>query len=158
MNPTFRPGNPADRAFFNRLSRECFPEADRFRSYQVRRFLENPAGSILAEVLEHDGADCGFAVWITRKGESWVRLYALCVDAAHRGKGAAKTYLSEKLAELSKRYDRALLEVRLDNENAIALYESLGFRKDFIFRDYYRDQAPAHRMVLKFDRNQIMIR
>lgn len=147
MNSVSRPASPSDRALFNRLSRECFPGADRFRGYQVRRFLENPSGSIMAEVLLHDGADCGFAVWITRKGERWVRLYALCVAEAFRGKHVAKNYLAAKLPMLAEKYDRAILEVRLSNAPAISLYESLGFRKDFVFQDYYRDKAPAHRMV-----------
>ncbi len=65
-------------------------------------------------------------------------LYSLAVLPAHRGHGLARSLLGEGLNWLKSRgLTRCLLEVRVTNVPAIALYESIGFARDGIRKNYY---------------------
>jgi ribosomal-protein-alanine N-acetyltransferase len=46
---------------------------------------------------------------------------------------------------------RALLEVRAGNREALALYESLGFRRVGVRRGYYRDPAEDALLMTRDD-------
>lgn len=64
----------------------------------------------------------------------------LCVDIPHQKKGYGRLLLQDLLNSLANSVISTLvLEVRPSNKIAIALYESLGFKKDAIKQGYYRD-------------------
>lgn len=64
----------------------------------------------------------------------------LCIDIAHQGRGFGRYLMQELLASLSKNaVSTLMLEVRPSNHTAIVLYESLGFHRDIVKKDYYKD-------------------
>ena len=96
-------------------------------------------------------ADCANAVAayiliIYHPGTRLARIYSLAVAHQHRGMGIAKLLI--QAGEQSAHDDGRLylrLEVSVDNTPAIKLYESLGYQKFGIYRDYYQDHKDALR-------------
>ena len=78
-------------------------------------------------------------VIVSRYVDAW-HVMNLSVDPAHRRQGIA-TRLMRALFEATGDDDRrgCTLEVRVSNEAAIKLYETLGFRSQGIRRGYYTD-------------------
>ena len=76
---------------------------------------------------------------ISRYVDAW-HVMNVAVDPSHRRRGIA-TRLLERLFELTKSDGRRgyTLEVRVSNEGAITLYESLGFEQRGVRRGYYTD-------------------
>jgi ribosomal-protein-alanine N-acetyltransferase len=85
-----------------------------------------------------DDAVVGYAgLCAYRGGESYVQTIA--VAKAHQGTGIGKSLLRALLAEAAYRGARRVdLEVRADNQPAIALYERHGFRRIGLRRGYYQ--------------------
>jgi ribosomal-protein-alanine N-acetyltransferase len=75
----------------------------------------------------------------SRYVDAW-HVMNVAVDPAHRRRGIATTLLAH-LFELTRDDERRgyTLEVRVSNEEAIALYEKLGFEARGIRRGYYTD-------------------
>lgn len=63
-------------------------------------------------------------------------IHTIGVDPEHRGRGIGRRLLDELLAFAGD--DVIFLEVRTDNEPAIALYRSVGFQTVGVRRRYYR--------------------
>ena len=125
------------------LEVRCF-DTDRLsrRSFQwmIRR------GNGWLELVEDGEGLLGYVLVLFHKGTSLARLYSMAVDARARGQGLGRRLLERAEAEARQRgsvYMR--LEVRPDNAPAIALYESLGYRKFAVFDDYYEDHSDALR-------------
>lgn len=69
---------------------------------------------------------------------------------AFRRRGVAARLLGHALSRArEKGLTRTLLEVRVGNAGAIALYESFGFSRDAVRRRYYPDGEDALLMSLK---------
>ena len=60
--------------------------------------------------------------------EGWREISAVCTDASHRGKGLAGRLVKAVAAYIRAEGDIPFLHVAESNENAIRLYESLGFK------------------------------
>lgn len=58
----------------------------------------------------------------------WVEISAVCTDAAYRGRGLAGRLVRAVAAEIRSEGEIPFLHVSESNENAIRLYEKLGFR------------------------------
>jgi predicted GNAT family acetyltransferase len=58
---------------------------------------------------------------------------AVCTDEAHRGKGLAARLTRHLVARIRARDETPILHARADNENAIRLYEHLGFTHSNLF-------------------------
>jgi ribosomal-protein-alanine N-acetyltransferase len=72
----------------------------------------------------------------------------LAIDPAYRGKGYGRLLLEHGLEHLKGLgADCVELEVRVDNELAIKLYESYGFHIKERLPNYYRDGEDAYLMV-----------
>ncbi len=68
----------------------------------------------------------------------------LAVDPAARRRGIARALVDDGLARLrGLKVESCHLEVRMDNEGAIAFYHSLGFARSGRRRHYYRDGTDA---------------
>jgi ribosomal-protein-alanine N-acetyltransferase len=76
---------------------------------------------------------------ISRYVDAW-HVMNVAVDPEHRGRGVG-TMLLERLFDLTADDARRgyTLEVRVSNEQAISLYERLGFRSRGLRRGYYTD-------------------
>ena len=66
------------------------------------------------------------------------RIYSLAVSSEHQGRGVAKTLVKAACAEaVARDLDCVNLEVRPSNDAAIGLYESIGFQKKSLRKNYY---------------------
>jgi len=86
-----------------------------------------------------EGSDLLGYVINSRYVDAW-HVMNVAVDPDHRRRGIATTLL-ERLFELTRDDERRgyTLEVRISNEDAIRLYERLGFEPRGIRRGYYTD-------------------
>ena len=131
-------------------------------SIHTRRMLEDDldtvmqieAKSYLVPWTRGAFADClsvGYPSWVMVDGESIIgytllsvgadeaHLLNICISPERRREGLGKTLLLEKIELLKqKKYHSLFLEVRASSLGAIALYESLGFEKIGVRKDYYR--------------------
>lgn len=98
-------------------------------------------------VETHGGRVAGYALVLFHAGTSLARLYSFAVDPAHRGQGVGRRLL--EAAEQAARARDCLylrLEVRRDNEPAITLYKTRGYREFGVYTDYYEDHMEALRL------------
>ena len=138
----FRTARPADLPALLALEAQ-FP-GDRMSARQFRHHLRNPSARLRVAVL--DGAVAGYALVLTREGARPARLYSIAVDRARRGQGLGAGLLRDA-ERAARRLGRAALrlEVRADNDAAIALYERAGYRRFGRHAGYYEDGADALR-------------
>ncbi len=134
------------------LEQACFQSLDEtFNRRQIRALIANPRATVT--VAEAEGKVMGWSVGLVRqhrKSRSG-RLYAIAVHPrgprpqarppagrAHAGR-AGRPWASSAM----------YLEVRADNESAIALYRKLGFVDHCHLPTYYGPGRDAQRMKLK---------
>ncbi|MGD0719496.1 MAG: GNAT family N-acetyltransferase [Roseiarcus sp.] len=140
---SIRPARPADLDAILALEFAVF-SADRLSRRSLRGFIASPHRPVLVAVA--DRALAGYALVALRRGSRAARLYSIAVDRriGRRGVGRALMAACERYVRAQGR-DCLRLEVRADNEAAIALYRSLGFREFGHYDDYYADGARALR-------------
>ena len=94
----------------------------------------------------------GYAVILTRRNSRYARIYSIAVAPAFRGQSVAKRLVNEVIEAQRQQGRHGLsLEVKLDNKQAIQLYQSLGFETVDILVDYYDDGTDGLKMRLTFD-------
>lgn len=130
------------------IESSSFPSKhERFSSRQVRGLIENPRASVM--VAELDGRVVGYAVSLIRAHKRWRsgRVYGVAVEPRLIGRGIGRTLVRSTLEQLAALdIARVYLEVRADNERAIALYRSFGFAEIANLADYYGVGVPGIRM------------
>jgi len=90
----------------------------------------------------------GYVLWWYVADE--IHIVNLAVDPAFRRRGIAKRLLDTAFdCGRNRRMQIATLEVRAGNAGAIALYESIDFRKVAIRRGYYADNGEDAIVMLK---------
>lgn len=101
----------------------------------------NPRGLVL--LAERDGEPAmGYAALRHGGGESEILRLAVAPEA--RRCGVAKALVTTGLDRLrQENIESCHLEVRMDNEGAIAFYHALGFTRSGRRRNYYRDGSDA---------------
>jgi ribosomal-protein-alanine N-acetyltransferase len=88
------------------------------------------------QLLIDDGHIIGYCVMSTGAGEAHV--LNVCVHPRQRQQGWGRYLLRQMVAEAARRQaDLLLLEVRISNQSAIHLYDSLGFNEIGLRRNYY---------------------
>ncbi len=144
MSETIRSGKERDLAGLLALEERCF-DGDRLSRRSFKAFIRDGAHQLF--VCEEQGALCGYALLLYRRGTLLARLYSLAVDPALRGRGIAQQLLAEGEQRARQRGCVFLrLEVREDNSAAIALYRRSGYRHFDRVGDYYDDGCSAIRM------------
>lgn len=128
------------------VERVCFPS----ETWSEETFWSELAGwpeSRHYLVADDGGSLCGYAGLMAVTGEATVQ--TLAVDVAHRGRGVGGLLLSALLAEAERRGVSAVwLEVRTDNDAAIALYDRYGFERAGVRRGYY-DGGRADALLMR---------
>lgn len=143
MSLLYRLAVPENLPQLLQLEEECFQQ-DRLSSRSVRRLIRVPSAGFL--VAESAGELPGYALLLYRRGSEVARLYSLAISARARGQG-----LGSGLLERSERHavergcSRLRLEVRIDNEVAIGLYERRGYRRFGHIEGFYEDGSDAWR-------------
>jgi ribosomal protein S18 acetylase RimI-like enzyme len=143
----YREALPKDLSLLTEIEHRCFNAHDRFKRYQLRRFLSNPSGSVIADVILVEGQPVGWACYFTRANSDLIRLYGMCILPEFGGKGFATAYLKKRIPSF-KKYSVMALEVRDENKKAIALYTKLGFTKSRHLHGYYPEGGHGLRMTL----------
>jgi ribosomal-protein-alanine N-acetyltransferase len=79
-----------------------------------------------------------------RYGGGEAEILRLAVDPEARRRGVARALVAEGLERLRQvKVESCHLEVRMDNQGAIAFYQTLGFVRAGRRRHYYRDGTDA---------------
>jgi len=125
------------------LETACF-ETDRLSRRSFKHWLAADHRGLLVADVEKTIA--GYILIIYHPGTRLARIYSIAVSPQYRGLGLAKQLMAagEQAAnEDGRLYLR--LEVSVDNTQAIKLYETQGYQKFGIYRDYYQDHKDALR-------------
>lgn len=100
-------------------------------------------------VFEIEDKIAGYILMLVKRKDA--KLYSIGVDKCYRGKKIAYKLLKKALIELkASGFKRVLLEVRIDNEAAISLYEKAGFNTIKKLNSFYLDGCDAYLMELKY--------
>lgn len=76
---------------------------------------------------------------------------SIAVLREYRGKGIGKSLMLEAINGLAvRKTDEIYLEVRVSNDLAVKMYQSLGFLTKSRLRSYYRDGEDAYLMASEF--------
>ena len=138
---TVRPATPADLASITASEADNFG-TDAWSSTLVEEGVAGRLPTVHYLVAEHDGSVVGHAV--VSAVADIAELQRIAVDADHRRRGVATALLEEVVAlAVRERAERLLLEVREDNEAALAFYAAAGFTELVRRPRYYRDGATA---------------
>jgi ribosomal protein S18 acetylase RimI-like enzyme len=118
---------------------ECCFAGDRISRRSFRRLL---AAETSATLL----GEQGYVMLLFRSGSMLARIYSIAVDPRARGRGLGRVLVEQAEGVARARQRNTMqLEVRVDNEPAIRLYESLGYRSIARFENYYQDGCAALR-------------
>lgn len=143
---TVRPLTADDLPDLVRMEGELFG-AGAWSAQSLREEIAGPGRTYVGAVLP-DGRLVGYAgTWFDGYD---VQVMTVGTDTAHQGRGIARRMLVH-LLEVARTTggEAALLEVRVDNDPAIHLYESLGFTRLGRRRGYYQpENADAWTMRL----------
>lgn len=113
------------------IDRSCIPQP-----WSEKLLLEAlPRDLIL--LAEADGSIAGF-IEISKVLDE-ANINSLAVLPEFRRMGIAKALISEAKKILIPEITRLTLEVRSQNQGAVALYKAMGFKADGIRRNFYHD-------------------
>jgi ribosomal protein S18 acetylase RimI-like enzyme len=119
---------------------------DRLSRRSFRRAITS-TGSALLVAMGEDQNLLGYALLHLRQGTRLARLYSLAVSPQARGLGIGKALIQACEQKAIKKGKILLrLEVSDVNQNAIALYQTMGYREFGHYDAYYEDQTDAIRM------------
>jgi ribosomal-protein-alanine N-acetyltransferase len=141
---TIRPATGSDLPQLTAIEKQCFPDPWPDRIF--RNELENAASRNLMAVLP-DGRAVGYCFWWDLGEE--IEIHNLATHPEHRRRGVARALLGRVVGQATgSRKNRALLEVRKSNAEAIGLYTDMGFTRDSTRKAYYGDREDAVLMSL----------
>jgi ribosomal protein S18 acetylase RimI-like enzyme len=137
-----RPAAISDIDALDAIERSVFV-SDRISRRSFRTLIDRPTAETI--VIEAGGEVCGYAMILFRAGAALARLYSLAVAPGRRARAMAGPCFPPPKAAME--HDRILLrlEVREDNEAAITLYKTAGYRRIGRVADYYEDGMAALR-------------
>jgi [ribosomal protein S18]-alanine N-acetyltransferase len=127
---------PADAARCAELEAELFDGDDPWPAVAFHRELASQHNHYVAARTADTLVGYGGISRLGRKPPFEYEVHTIGVDPAYQGRGIGRRLLDEllKFADAGVVY----LEVRTDNEVAIALYRSMGFDQIGLRRRYYR--------------------
>ncbi|AZG44948.1 ribosomal protein S18-alanine N-acetyltransferase [Gordonia insulae] len=132
------------------LEKEMFADDSPWPATAFRAELNAPYNRYFA-ARERPGTELvGYAGISTlgSAGNHECEIHTIAVAPSHRGCGYGRALLSALLAVADDCGAPVFLEVRTDNDTAIALYERHGFARSGIRRNYYQPSgADAYTMV-----------
>ena len=102
----------------------------------VAHFCDCSSAFVLCS-KDENGKLSGYAIGSFAAGEG--ELFRIAVLPEYRGKGLGKALISEFINKMrSRNVFTVFLEVRISNNTAINLYESSGFERYTVRRNYYK--------------------
>ena len=140
LDVAVRPGQAADLDAIARLEETSFTDA--WPPDMLAYELSHPRSLLLVAARGEAEPPVGYAAFRHAVGEA--ELLRLAVLPGERRRGIARALVSEGLERLVREgVQVCFLEVRLNNEPAVKLYERLGFARIGRRRGYYRDGSDA---------------
>ncbi|MBI4312558.1 MAG: GNAT family N-acetyltransferase [Chloroflexi bacterium] len=138
----------ADLDALEELERLGFP-LDQYSKERLKYLLSQANAS--SYKIEEDGKVSAYAMVLWRKGSRAGHLYSIVTHPEAQGRGLGSALLDALEAEAKERgCDRIRLEVRADNDTAIAFYLRRGYVRVKELPGFYTDDAPGVRMVKRF--------
>ena len=143
----YREANAFDLPVFVSLDKELFPYSP-WSASQYREEFSSPTRYFVVAVDEAESI-IGYA-GVFAPGQAEADILTVGVVPNHRGKGIA-TALMALLTDWAKAQGSTamMLEVKVDNSEAIGLYQSLGYSKLNIRKDYFGAGLDAQVMRLE---------
>lgn len=102
--------------------------------------------------VEDDGELIGYGgiAILGPKDDPEFEVHTIGVDPAHRRRGVARMMMDQLVHVADERDGQMFLEVRTDNDAAIAMYEAYGFTILATRKNYYpASRADAYTMIRK---------
>ena len=132
---TFRPANAFDLAVFVSLDKKLFPYSPWSASQYNEEFSSPTRHFVVA--LDDEQNIIGYA-GVLAPGGAEADVLTVGVIPSHRGKGIGRQLMA-MITEWAKQQGSIamMLEVKVDNLDAIGLYESLGYAKLNVRKDYF---------------------
>ena len=120
------------------IDKTCFSNPWSMKSLETE--LENPIANYFVATLNDKVVGYGGYWWVFFEGE----ITNIAVHGKYRRMGIASKILEAMIERCIETDTTAIhLEVRVSNENAIALYKKFGFREDGIRPKYYDNKEDA---------------
>ena len=144
---TYREANAFDLAVFVSLDKELFPYSP-WSASQYKEEFSAPTRHFVVAVDESQDI-IGYA-GVFAPGQAEADILTVGVVPEHRGKGIAKALMA-LITDWAKAQGSIamMLEVKIDNSEAIGLYESLGYAKLNVRKDYFGAGLDAQVMRLE---------
>lgn len=126
------------------LEQTLFSEANYPLSYSSFRYHIKNSLLYLAVI---DEKIAGYILVLIKRKDA--KIYSLGVDSRYRSMGISSKLLQVALHEIKNRgFKKIMLEVRSDNEKALALYKKFEFKIEKKETAFYRDGCDAFIMAL----------
>ena len=144
---TYREANAFDLPVFVSLDRELFPYSPWSASQYKEEFSAPTRHFVVA--VDETKTIIGYA-GVFAPGHAEADILTVGVVPNHRGKGIAKALMA-LITDWAKAQGSTamMLEVKVDNPEAIGLYESLGYSKLNLRKDYFGAGLDAQVMRLE---------
>ena len=144
---TYRVANAFDLPIFVSLDKELFPYSP-WTAGQYKEEFSSPTRHFVV-ALDEQHSIIGYA-GVFAPGATEADILTVGVVPDHRGKGIAKALMA-LISDwaLSQGSTAMMLEVKVDNAEAIGLYESLGYSKLNVRKDYFGAGLDAQVMRLE---------
>jgi len=144
---TFREANAFDLPVFVSLDKELFPYSP-WSASQYKEEFSSPTRHFVVALDEAQNI-IGYA-GVFAPGAAEADILTVGVVPAHRGKGIAKALMALITTwAIAHGSTAMMLEVKSDNTDAIGLYESLGYSKLNVRKDYFGAGLDAQVMRLE---------
>ena len=144
---TYREANAFDLPVFVSLDKELFPYSPWSASQYKEEFSSPTRHFVVA--LDEEQSIIGYA-GVFAPGEAEADVLTVGVVPSHRGKGIAKALMALITDWATTQGSTAMmLEVKTDNTEAIGLYQSLGYSKLNLRKDYFGAGLDAQVMRLE---------
>ena len=144
---SYREANAFDLPVFVSLDKELFPYSPWSASQYKEEFSSPTRHFVVA--LDEQQSIIGYA-GVFAPGAAEADILTVGVVPSHRGKGIAKALMALITDWANTQGSTAMmLEVKADNSDAIGLYESLGYTKLNIRKDYFGAGLDAQVMRLE---------
>ena len=144
---SYREANAFDLPVFVSLDKELFPYSP-WSASQYKEEFSAPTRNFVVAVDESQDI-IGYA-GVFAPGQAEADILTVGVVPEHRGKGIAKALMA-LITDWAKAQGSIamMLEVKIDNPEAIGLYESLGYSKLNVRKDYFGAGLDAQVMRLE---------